>query len=650
MSVILTPRSVEIRHFHLFAGIGGGALGFNRGHARIGTATATMRCIGGVDIDEHAIHAFSRLAGVPGTALDLFDRQQYRDFHGREPDDDWSEAVPDDIRRAAHGERPHIVFLSSPCKGFSGLLSNANSASRRYQALNRLTLRGIRLMLEAFADDPPELVIFENVPLIAQRGRALLDEIGHLLRRAGYAVVETTHNCGHLGGLAQNRTRFLLVARHQQKLPPFLYEPPRQALKTIGEVIGKLPVPGGATLHHPMHRLPALQWRTWLRLALIEAGSDWRSLEKLAVSDGYLRDIGIMPLRFGEYRNNLRVEGWEKSAHTVTGSNHVTGGALSVADPRAAKTYFGGTYGVNRFEDVGAAVTGRSGATTGAFAVADPRPPRDIGRYSPYRVMPWNSVGYTITGRGEPGAGPFTIADPRAAGWGGKGKYRISSFEEPAGVVIAESHTGNGAFAIADPRLACDITDRRHRRFNNCYRIVEWDGISQAVTGGTGPSAGGQAIADPRIRLGRTHNFTQGGQAHYGVKEWVDQAAVVTGSASHDNGPSSIADPRLLPEPGEKCSPLIISLDDTWHRPFTTLELAALQSFPVDVVLDGTSDSQHREWIGNAVPPAAAAAIASEMAETLLLNWAGVSYQLSAKPIWVQPLTIALSMDAGAPV
>ena len=114
----------------------------------------------------------------------------------------WREATPADIHAAAGHERPHIVFLSAPCKGFSGLLSEGKSQSPKYQALNKLTLRGIFLMLEAYRDDPPELVIFENVPRIANRGRKLLDRITGLLRAYGYVVAETTHDCGKLGGLA----------------------------------------------------------------------------------------------------------------------------------------------------------------------------------------------------------------------------------------------------------------------------------------------------------------------------------------------------------------------------------------------------------------------------------------------------------------
>jgi hypothetical protein len=33
-----TIEEVEISHFHLFAGLGGGAMGFNRGHIAISVA------------------------------------------------------------------------------------------------------------------------------------------------------------------------------------------------------------------------------------------------------------------------------------------------------------------------------------------------------------------------------------------------------------------------------------------------------------------------------------------------------------------------------------------------------------------------------------------------------------------------------------
>ena len=51
----------EIRHFHLFAGLGGGARGFNRGTACVGNMQAIFRCIGGIDVSPAAIKDFGRL-------------------------------------------------------------------------------------------------------------------------------------------------------------------------------------------------------------------------------------------------------------------------------------------------------------------------------------------------------------------------------------------------------------------------------------------------------------------------------------------------------------------------------------------------------------------------------------------------------------
>ncbi len=181
MNTIGTSELVrEIRHFSLFSGLGGGSLGFNRARPeamRVGNLTAKFRCIGGVDVDPAAARDFGRLTGTQGTVLDLFDFEQYVEFHGQMPPAGWREATVDDMRNAAGGESPHIVFLSPPCKGFSGLLSEAKSKTEKYQALNKLTLRGIWLCLEAWADALPELFILENVPRVMVRGRHLLDQI-----------------------------------------------------------------------------------------------------------------------------------------------------------------------------------------------------------------------------------------------------------------------------------------------------------------------------------------------------------------------------------------------------------------------------------------------------------------------------------------
>lgn len=503
----------EVRHFHLFGAIGGGAKGFMRGKARVGNMVTKSRCLGSVDVDLRANRDFLKLVGVPATLLDLFDREQYIDFHGKQPPSGWKEATAEDIRRAAGYEYPHIVFLSAPCKGFSGLLAEGKSKTAKYQALNRLTLRGVWLMLEAFAAEPPELIVFENVPRIATRGRQLLDKIVGLLRSYGYAVAETTHDCGEIGQLAQSRKRFLLVARHIAKVPPFLYEPEKKKLQAVGTVLDRMPMPGD-TAAGPMHRVPNLHWKTWVRLAFVEAGSDWRSLNKLAVEDGVLRDYLIVP------------------------------------------EFHRGYLGVNRWDESMGTVAGRSTPSNGSFSIADPRFPAD-GDYGQLGVRSWNESTGTVTGQRSPIQGGFSVADPR---------------------------TGKDAHA-------------------NVYRIVGWGETSGAVSS----------------------------------------------AACHDNGRWSVADPRL-PEPSDKLVAVIRALDGTWHRPFTTLELAALQSLiePEEYLeLDGLSDSDWRERIGNAVPPAAAEAIANVMFQTLLLAWSGETFILSSAPIWVQPVAIAMSLAQG---
>ncbi|EOD2840512.1 DNA cytosine methyltransferase [Pseudomonas aeruginosa] len=578
-------------HFHFCCGLGGGAAGFNRARPRVGNVEAHWECLGGIDVDPAGLRDFECLAGVPGTLLDLFTRDQYVRFHGKEPPTGWREATPEDIRRAAGGRRPDAVFISSPCKGASGLLSEKMSLTPKYQALNELTLRCIWLMGEAWADDPVPLIVFENVPRLASRGRHLLDQINSLLGGFGYAVAETTHDCGELGGLAQSRKRFLLVARHVEKVPPFLYEPEKKSLRAVGDILGRMPLPGDIDVAGPMHRVPSLQWKTWVRLALVRAGSDWRSLNDLAVEDGYLRDLIIVP------------------------------------------EYHRGVLGVNHWGDSCGVVAGASRPMNRRFSVADPRAPANALQYQQYGVRRWTDTSGAIIGVKSPGQGTYSVADPRGQSFG---KYPVTDWDGPSGTVIAASTTGQGAFAVADPRHSGPA------KHSNEFRIVPWSRHAQAVTSAHGT---GQCVEDPRV-LNRTKGDSYLTGGHYGVVGFNQSAGAVSASARHDNGRWSVADPRM-PAANDRLTCIIQSLDGTWHRPFTTLELAALQSL-VDpeeqLVLDGLSDSDWRERIGNAVPPAAAEAIAGVMGTTLLLAEQGETFMLSNTPIWVRPVAVALSV------
>lgn len=154
----------EYKPFGFCCGLGGGAKGFKKAASQVGNMVATRKCIGGIDMNPAAARDFEQLVGVKCTVMDLFTRAMYTAFHGKEPPAGWHEATAADIRRAAGNERPNCVFISSPCKGASGLLSEALSRTPKYQALNELTLRCVWLMCEAWKDDPVELIVFENVP------------------------------------------------------------------------------------------------------------------------------------------------------------------------------------------------------------------------------------------------------------------------------------------------------------------------------------------------------------------------------------------------------------------------------------------------------------------------------------------------------
>lgn len=546
-----------LKHFHFCCGLGGGAKGFNKSKPVVGNMQAEWQCIGGIDIDAAGLADFERLSGVKGTLLDLFTRDQYIRFHGKEPPPGWREATVEDVRHAANYHRPDAVFISSPCKGASGLLSEKMSLTPKYQALNELTLRCIWLFGEAWKDNPVPLLVFENVPRLATRGRHLLDQINKLLSHFGYAVAETTHDCGVIGGLAQSRKRFLLVARHIEKVPPFLYEPEKKTLKSVGSILGRMPLAGDIEAAGPMHRVPALQWKTWVRLALVTAGKDWRSLNDLAIEDGYLRDLVIIP----EYR--------------------------------------AGYLGVHDWHDTAGTVAGRSSPTNGAFSVADPRSKAGALQYQQYGVRHWDETSGAVIGVKSPGQGTFSVADPRKPE-GTFGKYLVTPWDNPSGTVIAGSTTGQSAFAVQDPR--------------------------------------------PGMKRTKGDAYLTGG--HYGVVGWNDQCGAVSASAKQDNGRWSVADPRM-PEANDRLTCVIESLDGTWHRPFTTLELAALQSLvepEEQFELDGLSDQAWRERIGNAVPPDAAEAIADVMGTTLLLAASGETFMLNSMPIWVRPIAVGLSV------
>lgn len=547
------PRT--FRHLQLFCGLGGLSAGIQDAVERHAGLEGRWECLAAIDSDPATVEAYNRYtASDAGHVVDLFSREQFEAFHGHAPPAGWREASPATIRELCGGRAPHLVASSPPCKGFSGLLPERSSRAAKYQALNGLVFRGIWLVLEAFAADPPAFWLLENVPRIQSRGRHYLEQLEALFAAYGYSVTGDEHCCGEVGGLAQRRRRYLLVARHREKVPPLLYRPEARPLRTVGEVLGRLPVPGdpGAGTTHAPRRTA---FRTALRLALIPPGKDWRALRDLRVVDGVLADYQVVP------------QGAE---------------------------WHGGVMGVTPWVRPSCTITGRSGTNTGAYNVADPRPAGDR----------MNNV------------------------------FRIVAISEPSPTVTAGGGPSAGGLSLADPRTPRELDGRCSWRGGGAYGVVPWGQPCGTVSASADAAAGGYSVADARGPLQTRARI----DAREGLPE-VDQLGVWLVISPHGGA---------------------------WHRPFTTLELAALQSLvteddlealavgetsgPASLATCDYTDTRRRQWIGNAVPRATAQAIGGVVLRALLAAEAGESFTLSSSAPWALPRRVAaaLAVEVGS--
>lgn len=612
----------------LFAGLGGGALGFQRAQGRMRGLVGRFRIAGAVDFDAAAARDFEALTGHPCTVADL------------------ATMTPDELR-AACPEPPALVFLSAPCKGFSGCLPTATSCTPKYQEMNTLAVRGLWLTLETWPNDPPRLFLFENVPRIQNRGRHLLDVVVGMLQSYGYACRETVHDCGELGGLGQRRRRFLLVARHTRSVPNYWFEPPKKALRTVGDVIGQLPVPWpGGDGGGPMHRLPRLSALNWLRLALVPAGGDWRNLppsvEMRASDDRHRGAYGVerwddaghavvaaanhrnawssvadprLPPREQRQNGGFGVEDWTAPGHAVVAEGSVRNTRAAVADPRVPCGPRNGAYGVTGFDEPSGTVLAAAVHDNGPFSVADPRlPTRDDRHKGKLGVDGWDSPGHTVIASSSPHLGPGSaVADPRPTCAVREGAYGVTRWDRTSTTVIAAPSPHNGPWQVADPRP-------EHACRRGSYGVQD-DGAPAPTVIGESNAFHGQNVRDPR-------------GASRGVL-WIDRESGALVGPAEVLARFDVADKRPMADP-----PIIIAADGTWHRPMTTLELAALQGLPVGregdwLVLDGASHRDWRQRVGNAVPAPTAEAIAETAIRALLAADDGV-WELGGEGVWVR--------------
>jgi site-specific DNA-cytosine methylase len=634
-----------------FCGIGAGALGFIRANARILATDVRFESIGGIDLDAEACKDFERLTGSPALCVDI------------------TKLTPGELRSFAGDEAPDAVFSSAPCVGASGLVAEAKAAEQHYQDLNELALVWTRTMLAAWPIGP-RVLLYENVPGITRRAAKMLKELRRMLRAAGYVLHEGTHDCGELGGLAQHRKRWLLVARRPDSVPTLLYQPPKKRVRGVGEVLGELPMPGDPAAG-PMHRLPRISWLTWVRLALIPAGGDWRDLPaQVALPCSQKADGGK------QHNNKFKVHAWDSPSGTVIGATRPGSGAASVGDPRLPPSPNRHTskYAVTAADEPARTVTGSTDVQTGAPIFADPRVPFAFA--NSYRVIRWDAAAGTITAGTAPGSGGPVVADPRLHDPARHKRehndcvYGVVPWIGPAHAVAGKSHPGNGPFAVQDPRIPSpafggslgvvewqnavgtiagesapsngrfSVQDpRTESSFHGSYGVAGWTDAAGVVTGSAAPSKGVFALQDPRLGCEPRNGA-------YGIIRWTQPSGCVTASGQHDNDEASLADPRIpfdwTDAPGDPV-PIIIAEDGTWHRPMTTLELGVLQGLPatlggIPFVLTARTEATRRKHIGNAVPVDTAEAIGRQILITLVHADAG-GFVLSAEggDVWVDP-------------
>ncbi|MBN8472355.1 DNA cytosine methyltransferase [Corallococcus exiguus] len=639
-----------------FCGSGIGASGSDAAIVQVLGASATFRNMGGIDFDSEACADFELLTGARALCADVT-------------------KLTVDALRAFWGSRPPDVLKgSAPCKAGSGLLPLEVANTPEYQAMNELMVVFSELFFEAYPDPTtwPALAVWENVPslLSAKRAARAVDRMLKVWTSRGYLVDVRVHDLGKEGGLPQKRRRLAIIFRNPARCPVPVELPPEKPLRSVGDALGPLPWPDDPRAG-PMHRSPRLSWANLVRLALIGIDWrdgrapkwDWRDLPPRGQVVPWLRARGLWPVDFGasevakleefltgapsQKRNEVHrrqpVQPWAEPSPTVTGPGGA--GLCGVQDARVAELALGheprpGAVGVTPWAEPSGTVTAAIRATGSnvAASVADARVLDSIaekraGRPGFMQVGPWDAPSATVTARTEATAGQSmgAVADPRlleglaegrtgdnAARWKGRPGYRQ---------VVP--------FGDASPTISARTT----------------------ATSGQGPGS----VADERLldQLGLGCECRNG---FYGVLSWDKASGTVTGSLQVDCGTAAVADPRTLPPerpvislklalyllaigwevPKGQLAPAILAPDGTWHRPFTTLELARLQTLPVTLhgkplVLAGRSDRRWREHIGNGIPRDAAEAWGRQLLESLLRSSMGEGWRLCGNGQWVAP-------------
>lgn len=629
---------------HLFCGSGGGALGFKE--AGFGLA-------GAIDIDPRCAIDFAALVGEAATIADI-------------------ESMTAEQLRLLVPECPDVVFLSAPCDGFSGCNSEARSKTEKYQRLNRLALHGVRLVLMAWGERQPRAILFENVPRITTRGADLLTEITLELSKAGYKVDQRSHDCGEIGGLGQSRKRFLLLARDPETMPEPIRKPPKQRMRSIGEVIEEYPVPRPYECGDPMHVLQPLSALNWLRLACILAGCDWRTLPEsveivVCETEEVERISGVAwgPCE-GRHAGKLGVEDPSQPSHTRTGKGRPCEGWNAVADARVSSTdprvpwdpskHKGrpGNYGVAEPDQPSITVRGRHEIQNCEATVPDPR----VAATAIKRRKGRHNGGFGIVANDAPGHTVVTadvantwssVQDTRLGCTPRNGAFGVADGARASGTVLGAHDYDNAQGSVADVRIKHQ--DRPRGGSRGAYEVQAAGAPSKTVLGHFEIRQAPGAVEDRRVaggaklpRRDRPRKLTRAEKLRaaltFDEQGWVVPTHKLV---RRDDGTFVLYGPRLdFKATAAKLYLCIEAPDGTWHRALTLRELAGLQSVPRWFNYCGPRTSTETgtgatKRNGNMVPRLAALAIAKQVLAALIASDTGqLGLDAAGGAVWVR--------------
>lgn len=549
MGALATPVAPvrEKTALFLFCGMGLGARGFLDAHVKILGAAARFRSLGGVDNNPVACENFWRITGSPALCADI------------------ATLTPDELRAFAGDDPPDAVFLSAPCKPFSGLMKKKALRLRKYRLMVLLAWQAMRLLMATWRT-PPKLIFFENVPGIATRGRPLLRKLRSMGRAAGYVVSPLeSHDCGAIAKprpLAQHRRRALAVFRLAAAVPNLIYKPTKGKVRACGEELGRLPLPNDPRAGR-LHLLPRISLRNWARLANIPPGGDHRDLAGVLAAHqkrheafrrhlvlawarpsatiagtGSNGPVGVVDPRRGSaasaagYQNLWQVYGDDGSVGAITGATRPGGGAASVADARVPTSRYAHNMRLYGWSESVGAVIGATDIQTGVPLVADGRltyEARGHSRRGTLGVLDPAAPTGAVTGNARPTTGAFSIADLRvvsafAQGWG------VVPWGVPCGAVTGRGVASTGAYSVTDLRIEAG-------HHPHTWGVLGWGQAAHAITSNPAPGGGPNSVADLRFTCELRNGF-------YGVLDWLLPAPCVTGNLDIHNGPAAVADPR----------------------------------------------------------------------------------------------------------